>query len=146
MAVFNKGDMYAAIGTMMFCAGSNLAPGGELIMDKSIKDKINRASLRFDKLFGQIIHDTCGDMGLYGLIFHGQMGIFQAGYKPRELDMNLFKFSMSKVSEKAKKNWFEIYNLDLSSIGNGNGEIRFLMPVLEMLPDNVRIWEARKDF
>ena len=34
MAVFNRGDMYAAIGTMMFSAGSNLAPGGELIMDK----------------------------------------------------------------------------------------------------------------
>jgi len=145
MAVFNRGDMYAAIGTMMFSAGSNLAPGGELIMDKSIKDKINRASLRFDKLFGQIIRDTCGDNGLYGLIFHGQMGIFQAGYKPQELDMSLFKFSMSKVSEKAKKNWHEIYNLDLSSIGNGNGEIRFLMPVLEMLPDNVRIWETRED-
>ena len=48
MAVFNKGDMYAAIGTMMFSAGSNLAPGGELIMDKSIKDKINRVNLRFD--------------------------------------------------------------------------------------------------
>ena len=55
--------MYAAIGTMMFSAGSNLAPGGELIMDKSIKNKINQASLRFDKLFGQIIRDTCGDNG-----------------------------------------------------------------------------------
>ena len=146
MAVFKQGDMYAAIGTMMFSAGSNLTPGGELVMDKSIKDKINRASPRFEKLFGQIIQDTCGDMGLYGLIFHGQMGIFQTGYKPRELNMNLFKFSMSKVSEKAKRNWFEIYNLDLSSIGNGNGEIGFLMPVLEMLPDNVRIWETREDF
>ena len=145
MAVFNKGDMYAAIGTMMFSAGSNLAPGGELIMDKSIKNKINRASLRFDKLFGQIIQDTCGDNGLYGLILHGQMGIFQAGYKPRELNMNLFKFSMSKVSEKAKKNGFKIYNMDVSSIGNGNGEIHVLMPVLEMLPDNVHIWEAREN-
>ena len=146
MAVFNQCDSSAATGTMMFRAGSKLAPGGELIMDQGIKQKINRSILGIDKLFGKIIQDTCGDMGLYGLIFHGQMGIFQTGYKPRELDMNLFKFSMSKVSEKAKKNWFEIYNMDISSIGNGNGEIDFLMPVLEMLPDNVRIWEARKDF
>ena len=146
MTVFNQGDSSAAIGTTMFGAGSKLASGGELLMHQSIKDKINRTTLRFDKLFGRIIQDTCGDMGLYGLIFHGQMGIFQIGYKPQKMDMNLFKFSMSKVSEKATKNWFEIYNINLSGIGNGNGEIDVLMPVLEMLPDNVRIWETREDF
>ena len=140
MAVFNKGDISAAIGTIMFGAGSKLAPDGKLVMDQNIKEKINQESLRLDRLFGQIIQNTCGDMGLYGLILHGQIGIFQIGYESQGMNMNLFKFSMSKVSEKATKNWFEIYNLDLSSIGNGNGKIDSLMPVLEMLPDNVRIW------
>lgn len=140
MAVFNKGDISAAIGTIMFGAGSKLTTGGELIMDQGIKQRISRSILGIDKLFGWIIQDTCGDMGLYGLILYGQYGIFQTEYAHNEMNMDLFKFSMSKVSDKATKNWFEIYNLDLSNIGYGNGKIDALMPVLEMLPDNVRIW------
>ena len=146
MAVFNQGDIYAAVGITMFGAGSKLTPNGELIMDQNIKDKIKRSDLNFERAFGKIIQDTNRERSIYGLILYGQYGVFQIGYKPCELDMNLFKFSMSKVSDKAKKNWFEIYNMDISSIGNGNGEIDLMMPVLEMLPDNVRIWEARKDF
>jgi len=142
MALFNEGDMYAYAGTILFGAGSTLTPDGELVMKKRIKQKINRSYLRFEKTFGKIIQRTCGDMGLYGVIFRGQYGIIQVGYKPNELDVNLFKFSISKVSENVKMMPFETYHIDLSSIGNGNGDVAPLLPILQMLPDNVYLWRT----
>jgi hypothetical protein len=145
MAFFNEGDMYACAGTIMFGAGSTLTPDGELVMKERIKQRINISHLRLDRTFGRIIQHTCGDMGLYGVIFQGQYGIFQMGYRPNELDRYLFRFSMSKVFEEVKMMPFETYHIDLSSIGNGNGDVAALLPTLVMLPDNVRLWRIRED-
>ena len=142
MAKFLSGDMYASFGTILFGAGSKLTPDGELIIDQEIKERLNTGGRRFEKIFGKILKDTNREMKLFGLVLYCQYGVFQTGYEPDELDMTLFKFSMSKVSEKAIENWFERYNIDLSRIGNGNRQRKEVIQVLEMLPDNVHVWNA----
>ena len=144
MAKFLDGDMYASFGTILFGTGSKLTPDGELIMDQNIKERINRSGRNFEKIFGKILKDTNREMKLFGLILCGEYGVFQTGYEPDGLDMRLFRFSMSRVSEEAIKHWFQRYNLDLHSIGNGNGESEEVIRIVEMLPDNVLVW-SRKD-
>ena len=143
MAKFLDGDMYASFGTILFGAGSKLTPDGELIMDQEIKERLNTGGRSFEKIFGKIIRDTNREIKLFGLVLYGQYGVFQTGYEPNELDMTLFRFSMSRISEKAIKNWFERYNVDLQSIGNGNGQRAEVVRILEMLPDNVLVWNRR---
>ena len=143
MAKFLDGDMYASFGTILLGTGSKLNPDGELMMDHEIKKKVNTCGRHFGKIFGKILKDTNREMKLFGLVLWGQYGVFQTGYEPDELDMTLFKFSMSRVSEAATKNWFERYNIDLSRIGNGNGHKKEIIQVLEMLPDNVLVWTRR---
>ncbi len=140
MAKFLSGDMYASFGRILFGASSKLTPDGELIMDQEIKEKLNTGGRSFQKIFGKILRETNREMKPFGLVMWGEYGVFQTGYQPNELDMTLFKFSMSRVSEAARKNWFERFNIDLSRIGNGNGHKDEVVQVLEMLPDNVLVW------
>ena len=143
MAKFLSGDMYASFGTIVFGAGSKLTPDGELIMDEEIRKRLNIGGRSFEKIFGRILRETNREMKPFGLVMWGEYGIFQTGYEPNELDMMLFKFSMSRVSEAARKNWFERFNIDFPRICNGNGQKEEVIQILEMLPDNVLVWSKR---
>jgi len=140
MAVLRQGDILSAPGIALFGACSSLTPEGELVMDQNVRRKLDTYSPGMDKAFGKVLQDTCGHLGCYGLILYGRCGIFQIGFKFNEINMDLFRFSMSKLSENARRNWYELYDIDAPSIGNGKETIDDFKPILEMLPANVRIW------
>jgi len=139
MAVFKQGDMFRASGFIIISANSSLTSKGALVMDQDAKRKLNKRVSGIDRLFGQMILETCGDLGIYGLLFYEEYGVLQVGYGCNEIDLNLFKFSMSKLSEKANANWNEVYNINCPGIGNGRRKGSYLR-VVEMLPDNVYVW------
>ena len=141
MAVFKQGDMFNASGFIIISANSSLTKG-KLVMDRDAKRKLNKRVSGIDRIFGQMILETCGDLGIYGLLLYREYGVLQVGYGRNEINLNLFKFSMSKLSEKARANWNEVYNIN--GIGNGRHKGNYLR-VAEMLPDNVYVWRKEND-
>ena len=139
MAVFKQGDMFNALGFIIISANSTLTSKGKLVMDQDAKRKLSKRVSGIDRIFGQMILETCGDLGIYGLLLYREYGVLQVGYGRNEINLNLFKFSMSKLSEKARANWNEVYNIYCPGIGNGRHKGSY-QRIAEMLPDNVYVW------
>ena len=60
MAVFKQGDMFRASGFIIISANSSLTSKGELMMDQDAKRKLSKRVSGIDRIFGQMILETCG--------------------------------------------------------------------------------------
>ncbi len=88
-----------------------------------------------------MILESCGHLGLYGLLMNGKYGAAQVKYNFRDkANTSLIAFSMAFLTDEAKTNRY-IYNLNYPGIGNGGLDKNIVRPILDILPDNVYVWE-----
>jgi len=145
MPTFKIGEMFRARGFIIVTTNSFLTTEVKVVMGRGAAWQLKRKKPGIEKTFGKMILDTCGHLGRYGLIFHGNYGAAQVKYHFMEMaDLDLIEFSMIKLSQEAKRDRKTIFNINYPGIGNGRLKESEVKPALRMLPDNVHVWKKRK--
>ena len=145
MPIFKKGEMFRAPGFIIVTTNSFLTSEVKLVMGRGAAWQLKLKVPGIDKIFGKMIHETCGHLGRYGLLFNGKYGAFQVKYRFNEkADLDLIKFSMVMLSLEAKKDREAIFNINFPGIGNGRLTEDEVKPVLRTLPDNVHVWKKKE--
>lgn len=144
MAIFREGNLFKEDGCKFITANSHLTKDLRLVMGRGAAQELKTILPGIDKIFGKIIHRTCGHLGLYGLIKHDPCGIFQVKYNFRDkADLDLIRFSINLLTGEAKKTG-RIIHLNYPGIGYGQLSKEVIRPLLDILPDNVHIWERKE--
>ena len=142
MPTFKTGEMFSAPGFIIVTTNSFLTSEVKVVMGRGAAWQLKRKIPGIEKTFGKMILDTCGHLGKYGLMFHGNYGAAQVKYHFKEMaDLDLIEFSMIKLSLEAKKDQKTIFNINYPGIGNGRLKESEVKPALRMLPDNVHVWK-----
>ena len=145
MPTFKTGEMFRAPGFIIVTTNSFLTSEEKLVMGRGAAWQLKLKVPGIDKIFGKIIHETCGHLGRYGLLFNGKYGAFQVKYRFNEkADLDLIKFSMVMLSLEAKKDREAIFNINFPGIGNGRLTEDEVKPVLRTLPGNVHVWKKKE--
>ena len=148
-----KGNLWDSKDELVFVtANSYIRKNGELVMGRgaALELKIKRPDL--PKLFGSGVLNICGHLGKYGIIYElveswirtrQVFGIFQVKYhfnEPARLD--LIDYSVSKLLE-IYGGVLRDYTISMNFPGIGfGGLIRSdILPIINILPDNVTIYE-----
>lgn len=78
----------------------------------------------------------------YGIIETEMLGLFQVKYNWWDsADLDLIKFSTDKLVEFAKMKSDITIHLNFPGIKNGNLKREDVLPIIQILPDNVFVWE-----
>jgi hypothetical protein len=145
MAIFREGNLFKEHGFKFVTGNSYLTKDLRLVMGRGAALELKTLSPGIDEIFGNIIHETCGHLGVYGLIKHALCGVFQVKHDYREkTDLDLIKFSVILLTAEARK-VDRIVHLNYPGIGNGKLSKEIIRPLLDILPDNVHIWERKED-
>ena len=130
MPIFREGNLFNEHGFKFITANSYLTDESKLVMFKGPELELRILSPGIDKLFGRIIHDTCGHLGVYGLIIDTDFGLFQVRCDFRkETDIELIKFSTFLLTVEARTTGGLIHlNYPIDSNGNGNLSPMSLLP------------------
>jgi hypothetical protein len=141
MPVFKTGEMFEAPGLKIVTTNSYITKEKRLVMGRGAALQLKQFVPDIDQSFGQMIIESCGHLGVYGLLMHGKYGAAQVknNYKDKA-DIDLIVFSMAFLADEAKRNRY-IYNINYPGIGNGGLDKNIVRPILDILPDNVYIWE-----
>jgi hypothetical protein len=142
MPTFRKGEMFRAPGYIIVTTNSFLTSEVKLVMGRGAAWQLKTRVPGIDGIFGKMIHDSCGHLGCYGLIFHKRYGAAQVKYRFNEkARLQLIRLSMNMLSVKASKNRNRIFNINFPGIGNGGLKRDQVESLLKVLPDNVHVWE-----
>lgn len=144
MPIFKTGEMFQTPGHIIVTTNSFLTTKMKLVMGRGAACQLKRKVPGIDLVFGQMIHETCGHLGRYGLLFNGKYGAAQVKYRFNEkADLDLIRYSMQFLAWVARENRY-IYSINYPGIGNGRLEKDQVRPILNILPDNVYVWEKGK--
>ena len=144
MPIFREGNLFKEDGCKFITANSYLTKDLRLVMGRGAAQELKTIFPGIDKIFGNIIHNTCGHLGLYGLIKHDLCGIFQVKYNFMDkADLELIKFSIYLLTVEAG-NIGQIIHLNYPGIGYGKLSKEVIRPLLDILPDNVHVWERKE--
>jgi hypothetical protein len=142
MPTFRKGEMFRAPGLIIVTTNSFLTSEVKLVMGRGAAWQLKKRVPGIDTLFGKMIHDSCGHLGCYGLIFHGRYGAAQVKYRFNEkARLELIRLSMNMLSVKASRDRKSIFKINFPGIGNGGLKRDQVESLLKVLPDNVHVWE-----
>jgi hypothetical protein len=142
MPTFKTGEMFRATGFIIVTTNSFLTSEVKLVMGRGAAWQLKRKVPGIEKIFGKMIHETCGHLGRYGLIFHERYGAAQVKYRFNDrARLELIRISMTALSVVASRNRKSIFNINSPGIGNGGLKKHQVKSLLEMLPDNVHVWE-----
>ena len=142
MPTFREGNLFNESGFKFVTGNSFLTDNSKLVMVKGPELELRILSPGIDQLFGEIIHDTCGHLGVYGLIIDNEYGLFQIRCDFRkEADIELIKFSTFLLTAEARDTGSIIH---LNYPGNGKSSIENIRPLLNILPNNVHVWERKE--
>jgi hypothetical protein len=146
MALFKQGNLFKEKNGIKFVTGNSyLTKDLRLVMGRGAALELKTRSPGIDKIFGNIIDKTCGHLRVYGLIKHDSCGVFQVKYNFRDkADLELIKFSAILLADEARKT-DQIIHLNYPGIGNGKLSKDIVRPLLDILPDNVHIWELKEE-
>jgi len=141
MPIFKTGEMFNAPGLKIVTTNSFLTKDKRLVMGRGAAWALLTLVPDIDRIFGRMILDTCGHLGTYGLLMNGKYGAAQVKHHFRnKADLALIAFSMAFLADEAKTNRY-IYNINYPGIGNGGLDKDSVRPILDILPDNVYVWE-----
>jgi hypothetical protein len=145
MPIFKKGQMLNAPGIKIVTANSFIITRQEkLLMERGTALELRQMVPNIEFVFGKMIIETCGHLGVYGLLMNGKYGAAQIKYDFRDnADLGLIAVSMGILADKAKANG-HTYNINYPGIGHGGLSKAEVNPLLEILPDNVHVWEREK--
>jgi hypothetical protein len=144
MAIFREGNLFKENGLKFVTTNSYLKKDLRLVMGRGAAKELKTISPDIDSIFGNIINTTCGHLGVYGIIKHNLYGAFQVKYHFMDkADPELIKYSTILLSAEAGKT-DQIIHLNYPGIGNGKLSKEIVRPLLDILPDNVHIWERKE--
>ncbi len=144
MPTFREGNLFNETGMKFITANSFLTDEAKLVMTNGPELELRILSPGIDQLFGNIIQDTCGHLGVYGLILDTDFGLFQVRCDFRqEADIELIRFSTFLLTAEARDTG-SIINVNYPIIGNGKSSIENIRPLFNILPDNVHVWERKE--
>ena len=142
MPIFKTGEMFRAPGFIIVTTNSFLTTEMKLVMGRGAAWQLKVKVPGIDKIFGKMIHDKFGHLCRYGLIFHKRYGAAQVKYRfDEKAELELIKFSMTMLSVAATRDRKSIFNINFPGIGNGRLKKHEVKSILEILPDNVHVWE-----
>ena len=142
MPTFKTGEMFRAEGFIIVTTNSFLTSEVKLVMGRGAALQLKRKVPGIEKIFGKMIHEKCGHLGLYGLIFHERYGAAQVKYRFNEkARFELIRISMTMLSVVAGRDRKRIFNINFPGIGNGGINKPQVESYLKILPDNVHVWE-----
>ena len=142
MPKFKTGEMFRASGFTIVTTNSFLTSEMKLVMGRGAAWQLKVKVPGIDKIFGRMIYKTCGHLGRYGLIFHERYGAAQVKFRfDEKAQLELIEFSMTMLSVAATRDRKSIFNINFPGIGNGRLKKHDVKSILEMLPDNVHVWE-----
>jgi hypothetical protein len=142
MPTFRKGEMFRAPGSIIVTTNSFLTSEVKLVMGRGAAWQLKTRVPGIDGIFGKMIHESCGHLGCYGLIFHKRYGAAQVKYRFNEkARLQLIRLSMNMLSVKASRDRKSIFNINYPGIGNGGLKRDQVESLLKVLPDNVHVWE-----
>ena len=99
MPTFKTGEMFRAEGFIIVTTNSFLTSEVKLVMGRGAAWQLKRKVPGIEKIFGKMIHEKCGHLGLYGLIFHERYGAAQVKYSFNEkARLELIRISMTVLS------------------------------------------------
>lgn len=152
-----KGDMWKyQADCVIITANATLRTDGCLVMGRGAAYQAWQKFPGCNKVFGRLIKrhlDDCAASHLtgvpYGVIMHPNqvnpmLGILQVKWhysKPAELD--LIEYSVGRLAEVATSIRFrsKLIFLNFPGIGNGGLKRTDVLPLIEILPHNVNVWE-----
>ena len=146
MPKFKFGNMFKSNGVIIATTNSFIRNDGKLAMGRGSAKQLRDSFRGIDKIFGDKIKNICGHLGIYGLLFYNEgfnnFGIFQTkiDFKDKSITA-LIKKSTDMLRIHSLKNENETFNLGFPGIGNGKLNKNTIMDIIEILPDNVIIWE-----
>jgi hypothetical protein len=142
MPTFMQGEMFRASGFIIVTANSFLTSEMKLVMGRGAAWQLKMKVPGIDQIFGKMIHESCGHLGRYGLIFHKRYGAAQVKYRFNErANLELIRSSMMMLETVANRDRKRIFNINWPGIGNGGLKKSQVRSLLRDLPDNVHVWE-----
>jgi hypothetical protein len=141
MPTFKTGNMFKVPGLKIVTTNSFLTKDRRLVMGRGAAWTLLTRIPDIDRIFGRMVFDTCGHLGTYGLLMYGKYGAAQIKHHFRnKADLDLIAFSMAFLADEAKAKSY-IYHINYPGIGNGGLDKDIVRPILDILPDNVYVWE-----
>jgi hypothetical protein len=145
MPTFKIGEMFRATGFIIVTTNSFLTSEMKLVMGRGAALELKMRVPGIDLVFGKMIHESCGHLGRYGLIFHKRYGAAQVKCRFNErAKLELIRLSMRMLMVRASKNPTSIFNINFPGIGNGGLKRHQVASLLNILPDNVHVWEKEE--
>jgi hypothetical protein len=145
MPIFRTGEMFHTSGYLIVTTNSFLTSEVKLVMGRGAAWVLKMKVPGIDRVFGKMISETCGHLGLYGLLFHQRFGALQVKYRfDEKARVDLIEFSLRKLAWIAKESPNSRFNINYPGIGNGGLRKPEVQPLLDVLPDNVFIWEKEE--
>ena len=145
MPVFKTGEMFHASGYLIVTTNSFLTSEVKLVMGRGAAWILKMKVPGIDRIFGNMIFALCGHLGRYGLLFHQRYGALQVKYRfDEKARVELIEFSLRKLAEIAKESPELKFNINYPGIGNGGLNKQEVRPLLNVLPDNVYVWEKEE--
>jgi len=138
--------------TDLFCITTNsyLRWNDTVVMGRGIARQAKERIEGIDKYFGDQIKNTCGHLGLYGLIIwkrkHAQsVAAFQVKYHFKSnANLDIIATSTDMLTKLANKYPDARFDLNFPGIGNGHLPRNEVLPIISQLPDNIHVWEYAK--
>ena len=145
MPIFKTGEMFHASGYLIVTTNSFLTSEVKLVMGRGAAWVLKMKVPGIDLVFGKMISETCGHLGHYGLLFHQRFGALQVKYRfDEKARLELIQFSLERLAEKSEEFPKSRFNINYPGIGNGGLRKPEVQPLLDVLPDNVFVWEKEE--
>jgi hypothetical protein len=145
MPIFKTGEMFQASGYLIVSTNSFLTSEVKLVMGRGAAWVLKMKVPGIDLVFGKMISETCGHLGCYGLLFHQRYGALQVKYRfDEKAKLELIEFSLRRLAGIAKESPNSRFNINYPGIRNGGLRKQEVRPLLDVLPDNVFIWEKEE--
>ena len=142
MPTFRKGEMLDAIGYIIVTTNSFLTSETKLVMGKGAASQLKKTVPGIDLEFGKMILEVCGHLGRYGLLIYRSYGALQVKYRfDEKARLDLIEFSLGMLADLSNKCPHVWFNVNFPGIGNGGLDRADVLPLLNILPRNVYVWE-----
>lgn len=146
--IIKIGNMWDKFGDYdLFCVTTNSQVIGELLtMGAGAALQSRRRFKGLDYRLGRTILNTCGEGGVYGLIFDTEtkIGAFQTKGWPWEgSSLNLIRTSVEALERWLEHHPFNGVSCNYPGIGLGGLKEADVEPLLIHLPDRVHFWKDK---
>jgi hypothetical protein len=142
-------SVYDEAGLFVITTNSVIKNNKALVMGAGIAKQTRDRFPGIDKAIGQRILQICKAGGIYGLIVSdrwpaGKIAAFQTKTNYSDpASLSLIKQSTEMLAEWCRNNPNQQVHINFPGIGNGGLHRTTVLPIIQTLPNNVTVWEAR---